>query len=316
MDRFQLVKNAYDRSNFLTPENPVYSERVKALVLEFYREDLGEQGDITSKALEIEHQPSTAQIISKAEGIIAGLTELKIFYDELKLKYRFYKRDGDKIYPKDLIVRLEGSMSVLLSSERTGLNLLQRMSGIATLTNKFVELYSPLGIAATRKTHWGLLDKRAVSVGGGLTHRLGLCDAILIKENHLTSLSLTQKESTLKTALTRAWKAMSAKAFIEIEVETVNEAFEAANTINELKTASPDVITPCIIMFDDMPPEQINEVITECKNQKIYDKILFEASGGIKEGIIEAYRDCGVDVISMGRLTHSPESLDLSQLFC
>jgi nicotinate-nucleotide pyrophosphorylase (carboxylating) len=185
-----------------------------------------------------------------------------------------------------------------IAFERTILNLLQRMSGIATATANYVQEVKKkqVQIAATRKTPWGLLDKRAVCVGGGISHRLGLYDQILVKDTHL---------QFLKYDFEKIWQKLSQRktSCIEIEVESEKAAIQC---IEAIKTQN--IKTPIILMFDNMNPEEIRSTIE--KIRKIKKDISFEASGGIKN--IQAYIQSGVDFISLGEITHSTKAADFS----
>lgn len=284
------------RDTVLTINNPEYLKWVKRFTIDVFEQDLG-KGDITTIALFGEQtKPATAFIQSKDAGVVAGIEETMWFYTQLGVDIKAYKRDGEWVKPGDKIVELNGSENRLLETERTGLKVLQRMSGIATMTRKCVQRIQQVGcetlVVATRKTHWQLLDKRAVILGGGGTHRLGLWESILIKDNHLEELKKAGYETTyIKEALERAWQFQEETVFIEIEVEKKIEALEAAKTFHVLQ--DPTRAVPFIIMLDNMPPQQIIEVIAELQNQGLYDLALLEASSRINPQNI-------LDVISLG----------------
>ena len=203
----------------------------------------------------------------------------------------------------------------ILYLERTGLNLLQRMSGIATETSEIVGKSKRKGFAitATRKTHWGYFDKKAVTVGGGYSHRLGLHESFLIKDTHLGMLKKQKVENPINVALEKAWKRRNRSVFIEIEVKNVQESIRAAKKFKELQDSTEDDKRPCVIMLDNMSPEDIRKTIDELKKNGLYDHVLLEASGEINKDNIVEYAKTGVDVCSLGYLTHSPKSINISQ---
>jgi nicotinate-nucleotide pyrophosphorylase (carboxylating) len=217
-----------------------------------------------------------------------------------EVEVAFEKQDGDAIHPGDTLLRAEGDESKLLSLERVGLNLLQRMSGIATASRCLQERArrssSATRIVGTRKTPWGLLDKRALHLGNGGTHRLGLGDAIVIKNNHL-ALIAGREEDGVPIAIEKAWRLRAESAFIEIEVRGEAAARAAAQTFRRLQEEAPEQY-PCLLMLDNMVPDEIGVI---------------EASGGISEANVDAYAACGVDAISVGALTHSARALDICQ---
>jgi nicotinate-nucleotide pyrophosphorylase (carboxylating) len=183
------------------------------------------------------------------------------------------------------------------------------MSGIATETKHLVDSLRnyQTRIAATRKTLLRYLDKKAVFLGGGLTHRFGLWDAILIKDNHLETVKKEGKTNYIETALTRASKYLDEVNFIEIEVTSHEEALTAAQIFDALKLKK-----PCVIMLDNMKPALIRETLEALREKNLYDNLLIEASGDITPKNIRKYAKTGVDVVSMGYLTHSMKALDLS----
>lgn len=314
MDREELILRAYGRGDSLTIENPVYLDRVRAFTTGMVDEDVRDTGDITSRSVLAGFDLSSkATIVSKDHGVVAGVEEATWFYNRFGLQVEAAKRDGEHIEPDQVIIRLKGTCSDMLKTERTGLNLLQRMSGIATLTRQVLDKVRGTGlhIAATRKTHWGALDNKAVAVAGGMTHRLGLWESILIKENHLTVLRKNgYADSYIEEALQRAWQ-WPRKNFIEIEVTTPEEARRAAYTFQRLSAG--DNSLPCIIMLDNFTTEGLKDIIGEIKSAGIHTGTIFEASGSVTPGNVAEFASTGVDVVSMGYLTHSPRSLDISQ---
>ena len=265
----------------------------------FLKEDLG-QGDITTHLLIPEKVIVQAEIIAKETGVAAGIEEALILLEGLGIKAKPLVKDGQKIAKGKVLIKIEGNAKNVLALERTVLNLLARMSGIATFTNRIIRKIRKAGyktvIACTRKTAPGLeyFDKKAVLLGGGDTHRLHLDDMVLIKDNHIAIVG------NVKEAVKLAKKQASFSKKIEVEVSDVNEAIEAAK-------AGAD-----IIMLDNFTPEKIKDAINRLKKENLRDKVLIEASGGINEKNIVNFAAAGVDIISLGALTHSAKALDIS----
>lgn len=265
----------------------------------FLKEDLG-QGDITTHLLIPEKVIVQAEIIAKETGVAAGIEEALILLEGLGIKAKPLVKDGQKIAKGKVLIKIEGNAKNVLALERTVLNLLARMSGIATFTNRIVRKIRKAGyktvIACTRKTAPGLeyFDKKAVLLGGGDTHRLHLDDMVLIKDNHIAIVG------NVKEAVKLAKKQASFSKKIEVEVSDVNEAIEAAK-------AGAD-----IIMLDNFTPEKVKDAINRLKRENLRDKVLIEASGGINEKNIVNFAAAGVDIISLGALTHSAKALDIN----
>lgn len=317
MNRKKLLNLAFGRTKELTVSNPEYLKWVKRYTTEVLKQDLGERGDITTTSIfGKKRNPAKAVIRAKEDGVIAGIEEVTWFYEQFGIGVKLYKKDGELIKSKGIILELNGSERDLLETERTGLKILQRMSGIATTTKRLIDKIRERGsdtmIAATRKTHWQCLDKKAVSLGGGLTHRLGLWESILIKDNHLRELKkLGYVDNYVEEALERSWRYKDKAVFIEIEVENKVDAIKAAKKFKELQQKLGQ--KPSIIMLDNMPPEKVKRVIKELKKQGLYDYVLLEASGEINQGNILEYAKTGVDVTSLGNITHSPKALNMDQ---
>ncbi|MGF3535666.1 MAG: carboxylating nicotinate-nucleotide diphosphorylase [Candidatus Bathyarchaeia archaeon] len=262
-------------------------------------EDVG-QGDITTVLTVPEGSTAEAEVIAKEVGVVAGIEEARILLESLKLKTEPLVADGEKIKPKQVLMKISGDTRTLLSAERTVLNLLSRMSGIATATRKLVEKIQKAGlktkVACTRKTASGLLyfDKKAVLVGGGDTHRLHLDDMVLIKDNHIAIVG------SLKEAIRKVKEKASFSKKIEVEVTKVEDVLVAAK-------AGVD-----IIMLDNFSPKQLKEAVRLIKKAGFQGKLLLEASGGITAENILAYASTGVDIVSLGEITHSPKALDIS----
>jgi nicotinate-nucleotide pyrophosphorylase (carboxylating) len=272
----------------------VLEEKLKQILAE----DVG-QGDVTSVAVVPAGLTVEAVVIAKEAGIVAGIEEIVILAESLGLSVKAEVVDGDEIKSGKVILRISGDAQAILSAERTMLNLLSRMSGIATATRRLVEKLrkakSTAKIAATRKTAPGLgyFDKKAVLIGGGDPHRLRLDDMILVKDNHIAI------AGNVETAVKKA-KAASFSKKIEIEVTSITDALKAAE-------AGAD-----IIMLDNFSPKQIREAVEVLKKAGFFGKILLEISGGITEQNLLEYASTQVDIISMGELTHSVKALDIS----
>lgn len=268
-------------------------------LLQMLAEDLG-QGDITTSLLVPESCIVEAEIIAKEEGVIAGIEEATVLLESLGLKFEACVKDGDEIKPKQVLMKIYGDARTILSVERTILNIVSRMSGIATATRKLVEKIQKAEyktkVACTRKTAPGLLyfDKKAVAIGGGDTHRLHLDDMILIKDNHIAIAGSVEK--AVRTAREKA----SFSKKIEVEVAKAEDVLRAAE-------AGADMI-----MLDNFSPKQVEEAVKLLKKAGYYGKVLLEASGGITAENILDYASKGVDIMSLGEITHSVKALDVS----
>ena len=254
-------------------------------------------GDVTSNSVIDELAEINAYIVSKDEGILAGIKVAKDLFESKKVRVLFHLNDGCEIKKGDLLMYLRGNARDILLVERTALNLLMRMSGVASASNNYVNLVDgKVIIAGTRKTQpaIGKYDKMALKIGGADTHRFSLDDMILIKDNHITVVG-----SPLE-ALKKAQKNASFSKKIEIEVETLDDAIVCVENKAD------------IVMLDNMGPEQVREVLMALDKRNIRQNSLIEISGGINEENIHDYVDLGVDIISIGGLTHSSRSLDFS----
>ncbi|MCL2156617.1 MAG: carboxylating nicotinate-nucleotide diphosphorylase [Methanobrevibacter sp.] len=262
-------------------------------------EDLG-FSDITTNALINPEKTAKAKIISKDTGIIAGINVVKSIFDEYNMEIASFKEDGNKVNEGDLILEINGSAKDILSLERTVLNLIMRMSGIATITSKMISKVKNRGlnvkIAGTRKTSPALhkFDKMAIAIGGGDTHRFRLDDMVLIKDNHIAVVG------SVGEAIEIAKKKCSFTKKIEIEVETPEDAIIASSSGAD------------IIMLDNMTPIEIKRTIDILKKKKLRDNVLIEVSGGINQDNLVKYAESEVDIISLGFITHSFNSLDIS----
>ncbi|MEM3769792.1 MAG: carboxylating nicotinate-nucleotide diphosphorylase [Candidatus Bathyarchaeia archaeon] len=262
-------------------------------------EDVG-QGDVTSALTVPEGCNAEAAIIAKEDGVAAGIEEAKVLLESLGLKFEVLVKDGEEIKPKQVLMKIYGDARAILAVERTLLNIVSRMSGIATTTRKIVKKIRKAGyktiVACTRKTAPGLLyfDKKAVLLGGGDTHRLHLDDMILIKDNHIKIAGGVEK--AVKTAKEKA----SFSKKVEVEVSNIEEALAAAEARAD------------IIMLDNFSPNQIKRAVEKLKKAGFLEKVLLEASGGITAENVVAYASTGVDIVSLGEITDSPKALDVS----
>lgn len=255
-------------------------------------------GDVTSNAVVEEGMEVGAHIVSKDNGILAGINIIRDLFEEHGVKVSFWLAEGSKISEGDLLISLRGDARIILLLERTALNLLMRMSGVASAANKYVKMVEDFDVrvAGTRKTSPAIakFDKYALGVGGADTHRLGLDDMVLIKDNHI---------ATCKTPLEALLKAKANVSFskkIEIEVETLEDAVDCVKNGAD------------IVMLDNMSPDEVKNVLDKLDELNIRKNSLIEVSGGISEDTILDYAKLGMDIISMGALTHSTRSLDFS----
>jgi len=273
----------------------ILEEKLKQLLAE----DVG-QGDVTIAAIVPERQTVEASIIAKESGTVAGIEETLILAEALGLEGEAYVSDGAEIERGQAFLKVSGDAQTILSAERTMLNMLSRMSGIATATKRLVEKLRkaklPTKVAATRKSAPGLLyfDKKAVLIGGGDPHRLHLDDMVLIKDNHVVLAGGVEK------AVKKAKLCASFTKKVEVEVSRVADAIVAAK-------AGADVV-----MLDNFSPKQVKQAVESLKKAGFFGKVLLEASGGITEATLLDYASAGVDVLSLGELTHSAKALNVS----
>lgn len=256
--------------------------------------------DITSNALILEDTPINAHIITRQSGILAGADLASDVFYEFSIQSTRKKSDGDVIAEDDVIMELSGDARTILAVERTVLNIMMRMSGIASITSHLVEKVQKVNknilVAGTRKTTPGLqfLEKTAIKAGGGDTHRYRLDDCVLIKDNHIALVG------NVKRAVELARNNVSFTKKVEVEVESTKEALNGA-------IAGAD-----IIMLDNMNPGEVKNVLSALENKGLRDKVLIEVSGGINPDNIVEYAKTGIDIISTGYITHSAQSLDMS----
>ena len=266
----------------------------KKELLRFLSEDI-QRGDITSALLS--NQKIKAKIISREQGIVAGVGFARSIFQLKGCTVRIFTKDGSRLKPNQTVLQVSGNTKSVLSCERTVLNLVSRMSGIATQTNYLVsqiKKYSKkTNLYSTRKTAPGLryFDKEAVIIGGGHKHRMALDDMIMIKDNHL--LLSNSMEDIIK-------KARKKHKQVEVEVENQRDAVLAAK------------YGATIVMLDNFSPVHIKKTIIALQKKKLRNKVKLEASGGINFKNISAYAKTGVDMISVGSITNSVKGLDLS----
>ncbi len=269
---------------------------VREIIRIALEEDIG-NGDITTAFLIPEDSESKALIIAKDNFVVAGIPFIKevfSFFDR-EVRFNVFINDGSKVMKGDVIAEVSGRTKVLLSGERVSLNILQRLSGIATLTNMFVEKVKGLKtkIVDTRKTTPGLrfMEKYAVRVGGGNNHRFGLFDGILIKDNHIEAVG----------SITEALRLASEGhhlAKIEVEVENLNDLKEAVEGGAD------------IVMLDNMSIQDMKEAVNIVRTSK--KDVILEASGNISLENVREVAETGVDLVSIGALTHSATAVDIS----
>ena len=268
------------------------------------KEDLGTTGDLTSQAVVPADLIGRGVFKARAPGVVAGLPAAQMVCTtvEPRLNFESLIADGAEVYRGDRLAVVSGPMRGILAAERTALNFLQRLSGIATHTKRFVQAVAglPCKILDTRKTTpgWRLLEKYAVRQGGGANHRMGLYDGILIKDNHLAAMPkvMLPIAMALRAGSNRATESMP----VELEVESL-EQLDAALASN---------YPPEIVLLDNMPPDQMVEAVRR-RNAKA-PKVLLEASGRVTLKTVRDIALTGVDRISIGELTHSAPALDIA----
>lgn len=257
-------------------------------------EDIG-SGDITTEALKMRNLSGRAEIVAKEPMVIAGLDLVRLVYQKIDRSISFYPgvSDGDRIEPDTRVAQLSGGMQPLLAGERTALNFLQRLSGIATNVRGYTDTMpgSNVRLTDTRKTTpgWRVLEKYAVRIGGGFNHRMGLYDGVLIKENHIAACG------GIGPAVEMARRNVSHLIKIEVETEDLAQVRQAIE-------AGADVI-----MLDNMGPDDIAKAV-----ELIGGRAAVEVSGRVDRGQLERLCAAGVNIISSGALTHAARSVDLS----
>lgn len=264
------------------------------IIMNALKEDMP-LGDITTDNIISPESTTRATFLAKQDAIIAGLQVAQHVFEILDsgVKFTAFIKDGDRVKKGDIIAAVSGPTRALLKGERTALNFMQRLSGIATLTNKYVQIVKdlPVKVTDTRKTTPGLriLEKYAVSAGGGSNHRYSLSDGVLIKDNHIAA------AGGIRNAVELVRKSIPHTVKIEVETESIEDVQEALDCKAD------------IIMLDNMSNNQMTEAV-----KLINKRALVEASGNISEDTIYEVAKTGVDIISIGKVTHSAGSIDIS----
>ena len=283
-----------------SPSFRIYLNERKAL-LNFLREDIG-RGDITSNSVLKPNLLASSTILCKdsEQAVVAGLREVGIVFDLCKCSCTALVDEGSMVSRGNEVMRIKGRARDILKAERTALNLLMRMSGIATETKKFVEVVKKISkdieIAGTRKTAPGLrsFDKKAIKIGGGRTHRNSLDEMVLIKDNHLV---LT---GSIRESISSAKKLVGNNIKVECEVTDLQSAIEAINFGAD------------VIMLDNFSPQEVENATRVLKELGLRQKCLLEISGGISLANVSQFAKSNPDIISVGSLTHSVKSVDFS----
>ncbi|WP_314001831.1 carboxylating nicotinate-nucleotide diphosphorylase [uncultured Paenibacillus sp.] len=274
-----------------------YNQAIREQIAAWLAEDVG-FGDVTTETTIPAGRTATAVIHVKEDGVIAGMPVARLVFHlvDPSLAFRPMVEDGTSVAKGTVLAEVEGSVHSLLTGERLALNLMQRLSGIATKTRRFVEALDglPVRLVDTRKTTPGhrLLEKYAVRVGGGANHRFGLYDAVMIKDNHIKG------AGGIREAVEAARARIPHTMTIEVETESLEQVEEALG-------AGAD-----IIMLDNMPPERMAEAVRCIKSRAPH--VTVEASGGVRLDTVRSIAAAGVDVISVGGLTYSFDALDIS----
>jgi nicotinate-nucleotide pyrophosphorylase (carboxylating) len=281
----------------------------KALLSLAIREDLGDLGDLTSLALVPPHAPGRAAVVARQRGVVAGLAAARMTLAAFAPGATWIAdaADGQTVQLGQCLARIEGPAAAILAAERTLLNVLGRLSGIATLTHRYVEAIAGTHAAIydTRKTTpgWRRLEKYAVRCGGGRNHRTGLFEAVLIKDNHLAFGAEKDRQAGYcpAEAVRRAQRFLASreeKAIIEVEAETLEQ-------LDEVLPAGPD-----LVLLDNMPPDVMRQAVA--RRDAGFPGIELEASGGVNLQTVRAIAASGVDRISVGALTHSAAAMDVA----
>jgi nicotinate-nucleotide pyrophosphorylase (carboxylating) len=267
-------------------------------------EDLGRAGDITSAALVPEGLTGAGRFVARQRGVLAGLDAARMVFERVPGGATWQSRCGDgcDLEPGQEVAHVVGPLRTLLAAERLALNFLQRLSGVATLTRRFVDAVAGTRatIYDTRKTTpgWRVLEKHAVRAGGGRNHRMGLHDAVLIKDNHLVAWQLQSARRSLADAVRAARAAVPAGVVVEIEVDSLEQ-------LDEVLPGEPD-----IVLLDNFTLEQLRAAVAVRDTRQ--PGIILEASGGVHLDTVRPIAETGVDRISVGALTHSGPALDIA----
>jgi nicotinate-nucleotide pyrophosphorylase (carboxylating) len=318
MDRKALREFTHNAFHLVDVDNENYKQWIFRYTFLELEKDLSSAGDITTSAIFPVRKTAKAKIIAKESGVFAGRKEIQYFlvdsdarfrprlYGEFKLNFLF--EEGEMFKKGDCLLELEADIQDLLAVERVVLNLLMRMSGVATFTKQIVDTIkgNDVLITSTRKTLWGLLDKRAVVLGGGGTHRVNLGDAILVKDTHLDLI-----DRDFSFVLDRISSFDGNARFVEIEVSNPEEAVSVSMLLDK-KIQDKKLRFIGTILLDNMSAKEILQIIKTLEEKGVRSNILFEASGGITNENVLEYAKTGVDIISMGSLTNDAKSLDMT----
>jgi len=269
---------------------------IREILVKLLQEDVG-AGDITSDNIICADMEAKAEIVCKSRfAIVCGLEEASMLFDICGCKSEILVKDGSKVVKGAVVMNVSGYARAILKAERTVLNIIMRMSGIATETRRTVDLAKGVTILATRKTAPGLryFDKKAVVLGGGATHRMRLDDMVLIKDNHLVLVS------DLGKCIRLAKKNVGSSIKVECEVRTKEEALAAV-------AAEADTV-----MLDNFTPKQAQQTIRQIRRMGLRNKVKIELSGGINQNNIRQYSRTKPDFISLGYITHSSKTIDFS----
>lgn len=281
-----------------------HEEAARRLVRLALEEDLAGRGDVTTSALIPASQIGAVEIVARAPGVLAGLATARLVFDEIDPAVAFVPRaaDGDQLAPGQTVAELSGKVQSLLVGERTCLNFLTHLCGVATLTRRFVDEVAGTraDIYDTRKTlpGWRVLEKAAVRAGGGRNHRMGLFDMVLIKDNHLAGWIAAGGDRTIAAAIRTAREKCPAGMLVEVEVDTLEQLADAL-------AGAPD-----IVLLDNMSPDDLRRAVT-LRDERA-PRVELEASGGVSLSNVAEIARTGVERISVGALTHSPPALDLA----
>ena len=266
-------------------------------------EDLGAAGDLTSAAVVPDGLPGRAVLASRSPGVLAGLDAARLAFDAVdpSLAFEAHLADGAALRQGTRIATVAGPMRSILAGERTALNFLQRLCGIATQTALYAQRVAglPVLLLDTRKTlpGWRLLEKHAVRMGGGRNHRMGLHDGILIKDNHLAGSRIADRKEQVEAAVRAARAAHGARVPLEVEVDTLQQLDAALG-------CGPD-----IVLLDNMTLDQLRQAVA--RRDAAAPAVKLEASGGVTLDTVRAIAQTGVDRVSVGALTHSAAALDI-----
>lgn len=317
MDRKSLRNFTHKADNMLRIENSTYKQWVFRYTFLELEKDLGTKGDITSDSVFTEKKIVKANIVAKEDGVFAGREEIQYFLVDADPQFRpriksefgvkFNVVDGQEIKKGDVLIEIEAELHDLLAVERTMLNLIMRMSAIATMTRRIVNLIKDYDvmITPTRKALWGWIDRKAVVIGGGGSHRLNLADAVLVKNTHMDIAG-----HDFDMVLGKIAAANLDCRFVEVEVGNVDAVVKLAETFP--KYLGEKIKSVGVALIDNVSAEDTKIAIDKVKELGLFDNILFEASGRINENTVLSYAKTGVDIISMGCLTSGIQSLDMS----